>query len=133
MSDVGMFGNVLEHHALEFLAVQWDGTTENAYKILDELQRELRMRGGTVVKSNLHTDTRQSGGPEWLLKIERDADGERSFLTARPKGWIVVHLHRDRFYDAEVLSEGRGEWMFRRLTPVVVLGRGRVAALPEGG
>lgn len=123
MSDIAEYGTPLEHHTLEMLAAQWDGTDEGALSITESLGPEVVARGCTVFRANHVRDTRQA--PEFWLGIRRRGDGKEWTIRLRKSDWLVLDLHRERIYDVRQLAPEEGDWDFRRAAPIISIAEGR--------
>ncbi len=122
---------LLQHHMLEMVSFQWDGTKQQAIDVTREIQRELQMRDGVLIQANVRIDTRT--GTEIELAVERRSDGDVTRARIRPHQWLVIHLHEQRLLYIEAMDGMAGAWLFERTRPVVLLHpkRGEISDGPE--
>lgn len=120
MADVIQLHSTLEHHTLEMIAFQFDGTNGGAMKATRELTAELRMRDAELIVAHFRRVTSLGDGPSaesaLTYVIRRLADKVEFERMLRKGEWLVLHLNDQRVYNAEVMPAGRGEFMFRRQT-----------------
>lgn len=125
MSDLQMFGSPLEHHVLECLVFQWDGTKESAMAAVADMQRDLPARDGHVVEAHQRAEAVISGDREsshkLTLGIKRGADRKTWTLDLHRGDWLVIWLHRERVHAIQVTDAESGEALFRPSMPVVAL------------
>lgn len=112
----------LEHHIFEVVAFQWDGDKDEAERLLAELYAEMRIRDAEVTRFQ-YTIRLTRGIPTLRLTVRRRADGAEFPMELMPGDWAAFWLHEQRLYLAQEMREAVGESFFRRMRPVVVLGR----------
>jgi hypothetical protein len=118
MADILALHSNIEHHTLEMIAWQFDGTNEGAMKGTREIEAELRMRGAELIAAHFRRVTSIGDGPgeqsAVTYVIRRRADLVEQEVMLVKGQWLVLHIHEQRLYVADVLDEMQGVVMFRR-------------------
>lgn len=124
MSDITMFPmhGALEHHILEAVAAQWDGTRSKAATIAQELARELPMRDAVVVSVHHRIEQDNAGAVQYLeLNMERRSDLHKFQVRLYPNDWVVIWLHEQRLHRAVRMQPAEGDMFFRPVAPIITL------------
>lgn len=123
MSDLGMFNAALQHHTLEVIAWQFDGSKDGAQVATAALQRELPLRGAALEGANLRVEQNSRHGDDAYLqlRIRRTVDGEEWETRLRRGHWLVLWLHHSWLHSVGKMTEAEGEGFFRRSNPIVTL------------
>jgi hypothetical protein len=124
MSDIEDFRphSVLEHHTLEVVTFQWDGTQAQAQTVAGEIEREMRMRDAKLETARFHVTLRTE--PRLTIGITRGSDALYTSVDVLAGEWLAINLHENRYYSHEAVRSHKGEAQFRRARPVVLLHRG---------
>lgn len=113
--------SVLESRTLEAVVFRWDGTHGQALKIADELRRELQMRDAELTEARFHARYGSEPSDRLFLTVVRKSDGRDWEANLWPKQWAVFYLHEYRLSTVDVLTEHKGDALFRPVRPIVRL------------
>jgi hypothetical protein len=115
--------HALEHHVLEVLAFQWDGSRANAKQIASDLKHELPSRDATIhsIHHRQTSSTNDFHADELTVHIERRSDGHEWNIILNHDQWLAFWLHQERVYMVTSMNEAEGALFFRRTNPVVRL------------